>query len=799
MNFSTYRKQFPTSLDDDISPLCRQQDKSPTPLDTDFIDCVSLAYHHGENHEFALQGYLLETGEIAYKHKTQISEFSAYKEQESRAEQTENYSINTEITKDECDYLRNLGYSTHFGGEQFIVNSPYSLLQTQGDILSRISSFSNTLNIEHEGLQSLKTNLELTSNGFTTMSSNSFLDENIAWQIGNESYSGMAAIVDNAVFCFDCLLVSQNNNGIETIYFYDTITSSISLPIFDFPRIHNDNWDLIKVNRNFILFIDNNNLLGYIWDLRENKIKTFQLDTPILSIANYLDTFILCYNNNQVAILSVEANNVILTNNILTNCVYLNTNEEKIYAVTTNNDLYCKNNDNWFLLTNLTTNFPISSFCFHKNNIICTDGLEIYTFDTNYNLIFQQTLNTPIFETPQEISVNRGHIFISSNYNSNPTQSFSSYLSTTDLILNATIEHKVLFAFNKLFYNNLGVGLFTFEPKLTSDNKTSAITSGIFFYDGNKWITSLDFDDCLDLRAWDELTFPLDYFNTNTFNDDQELNKPRIDISYFPDAIQTSADLEPDTYQFKISNKILPPNKTSSGFLANYPIFCFSIDRRYSGYQEGTQPYMRLQYHLRGNISDVSIGNQAKREIDKIDKNLTEVSVVTDIATLQRTNTVQTQGSCRWSFGKKPCDYNPYTQTFVVSIVASNDPNSDLYIFTIEETASNPSANNPNFNDFDSFDANLLVYGTVEFLEGENKGYILPIRRLDIDLTSRFLAIELLFAAPYPITVLTSIELKQGCSKSFSQCITYGQQENFGGQPYIQGNGIFARGTNYKQ
>jgi hypothetical protein len=219
----------------------------------------------------------------------------------------------------------------------------------------------------------------------------------------------------------------------------------------------------------------------------------------------------------------------------------------------------------------------------------------------------------------------------------------------------------------------------------------------------------------------------------------------------------------------------------------------FVLDRRYSGYQDGATAHMRLQYTIRGTISDAAQGSQAKREIDLVDKNLTEVSVVSDMATLHRTSDVKTQASCKWIFGKKPCDYVPTVIDLLISNVANNDPSAAFYIFTVLEVD-----NVPEFV-FGAFDPLLFRYGTVEFLDGDNSGYILPIRLVEYqNYDPIFLAFELLFAAPYRIVGGTQIRVTQGCNKSLTQCITYGQKVNFGGQPYIPGNGIFLRGTNYR-
>jgi hypothetical protein len=797
VDLSIYRQQFPTSQSDEASPLCRQQNKTPTHLDSDFINVVSLAYHDGESHHFALTGLLLESGDINYKSLTQVSNFSDnYQEVTSRASLTEDYRLSSVvIDREQSNYLRSLGYATHFGGEQFLVDSDYSDLLTSGTTLSRITNYSQTLEVLDGDKAVLKSDLELSSKGTSTMSRVNTIDECSPYRLQAGLYTGIAKF-RNKLCGSESLLVSSFSSGTETIRLYDTLLTSLSNPIASFSRSANLPWAFIVQNKNIVVFIDNN---GKITNLNTTTNTFVTINTTLVfsCVVPYLSCFLAISNSGSVFLIIPNFDTITVTSFLpeVTNCVYAleNAQENKHYLFNNNGDILCLLDNSLILLGNSSLT-SITSATLYKNYFVIVDTFDLVILDKQtLEVISTQQLPSFNNDSPQFVEVVKGQVIISTTNPSGYSNTYLTLLGDNTLQLNYNNHGYFLFVNEKLVLNVPSDGLFSFEPKLDSNNRTTAITSGCIFHNGQNWRLSFDFDDCLDLRSFRDRSFPIGFFDGFTFNDGSELNKPICDTSYFPDALQQTIDFEPDNIKFKISNSVIPPTTVGAGFLANYPIFCFVWDRRYSGYQEGTTAHPRIQYLLRGTISDTTQGSQPKREIDLPDKNLTEVSVVSDFSALHRVNSVETQISCRWLFGKKPCDYSPSTDSFIISDVGTNDPSESYYIFTVFEL------DNPNFTFFDSFDGYLLRYGTVEFLSGDNKGFTLPIRRVEVDIFfNRVLSVELLFAAPYKLTIGTQVKLTQGCSKAFSQCINYGQQVNFGGHPYVQGNGIFVRGTNYK-
>lgn len=803
-----YNEQFP-ALNSDNSPiLCRSRNNQDGNNDNDYLNIVSLAYHDGESHHFSLDWLLLESGDISYNSDTQINDYaSGYKELNTRSNTYENYKISTNVEKEESDYLRCLAYATHCGGEQFIVNAKYSLQETSSGVpIARITNYQQTLLVQDRS-NGYQVNLELASKGASNLSKIGTLKK--FNDVNTSICTGMAKIENNPIFTYDCLLMTQVSSDVqdeEDVVFYDTLYGNQTSKIHSFPRIIGSNifWAFIIVNKYSVLFVDSDNL-AYFWDLRTNENYTpVQLPT-VYSIVRLQNAYLLA-TNAGLTLLYVDNRTVYTSLLSQINISYLVEdllNKKVIGIDNTNGNIYtfAENDINLSVKGNLGYSGTTSMTVYH-NTLITSDVNQIYIHDLyNWELLKTKTiafnhLGPLTIEIPQFMIVVRGTVLISSPLDTgNDLISFVSINDENEInefFYSFYLSNRghFIFADEKLYVNTGFNGLYSLEPYLTIVNRTTAITSGVFFHDGTDWKLSYDFDDCLDLSVFDQQSFPIDYLTGFTFNDNG-VEKPLLDISYSPDAQQQTVDLEPDTFQFKISNRIIPPTITSGGVLSDYPVISFYLDRRYSGYQVGNNPHIRFSYGIRGTISDASQGAKAKTEIDLIDKNLTEVSVVSDIVSLHRNNDVRTQGTCRWLFGNLPCSYVPKVLEFIIADVSFGD---GARLFTFEVN----SQLNPNeFLEFSTFDPLLFRYGTVEFLSGANKNYIIPIKKVSND--SNSLTITLLFGSPFSFDLgLDTVKLTQGCNKSFNQCLDYGQNMNFGGMPYIPGNGIFVRGTNYK-
>ncbi|MEM8695165.1 MAG: DUF2163 domain-containing protein [Pseudomonadota bacterium] len=138
-------------------------------------------------------------------------------------------------------------------------------------------------------------------------------------------------------------------------------------------------------------------------------------------------------------------------------------------------------------------------------------------------------------------------------------------------------------------------------------------------------------------------------------------------------------------------------------------------------------------------------------------------------ATLDRPVNEATSPECRARFGDRRCRIDLASRTRITEIAAVID----------ERTVDVASAQGM---------ANAYGYGRLRWIGGENGGLSSAILR------SAGNRLTLREAPPFAIAAGTSIEIVEGCDRSFATCRDrFANAENFRGEPHLPGNDLLTR------
>lgn len=128
---------------------------------------------------------------------------------------------------------------------------------------------------------------------------------------------------------------------------------------------------------------------------------------------------------------------------------------------------------------------------------------------------------------------------------------------------------------------------------------------------------------------------------------------------------------------------------------------------------------------------------------------------------------------CRYTFGDADCGLSlaAFTHTYTIATVESRD------IFTCNIAAPEH--------------ANTFQWGNAKWLTGDNAG-------TEMEVLHQFeTRVQLFLPMKFTIQVGDTLELIEGCNKTWDQCKAFGNGQFFGGEPYLAGGDLLTRVPTY--